>query len=581
MADPTAPIKLSGQETIKRESGYLKGTLVEEMNDLSTQEVSDAAYELLKFHGSYFGYDRDTATSRKQQGLDKEYEFMVRMKCPGGRLNAAQYIALDALADKYANGTMRITTRETFQFHCVKKVGMKPLIADINHLLLSTLGGCGDITRNIMTCPAPVKDKIHDKLEADCFLLAKHCAPKTSSYYEVWLDGERIADYPFNPEPAIGDDPEPLYGATYMPRKFKIGISTPEDNCIDVLSHDLAILSLFSGQEHYGYNFALGGGMGMKHNSPKTYPRYASPIMFVPPELFIPATEAVIKLQRDHGDRSNRQHARLKYVVQEQGIAWTKKTLESYLGREMEDPRPMSAFAVEEHTGWHEQGDGKWFLGIPISSGRIVDRDGEAIRSGLRAVILDYGMDLRLTADQNIILCDIETSEKPAIEQQLRKHGIKLREDITPASRNVISCVAYPTCGKALAESERITLPFMAEIEQAMQRQGVIDDHIAIRIAGCPNGCSRPYGGDIGLVGRTPDHYALYIGGDFEGTRLSEKVFDKVPYAGLPQALEPMFKLWKAKRNPGEGFGNFCQRYGVATVKQAAIDALAGCDWAK
>ena len=576
----TTPIKQSGQETIKRESHYLEGNIAAELADTSTPEVTDATYELLKFHGSYFGYDRDSATARKKAGLEKEFEFMVRMKCPGGRLSAAQYIALDALAEKYANGTLRITTRETFQFHCIKKTGMKPLIADINHLLLSTLGGCGDVVRNIMCCPAPIKDTIHDKLEADTFLLAKHLAPKTSSYYEVWLDGEVVADYPFAPEPAPEGDPEPLYGETYMPRKFKIGFSTPEDNCIDVLSHDLAILSLFNGQEHFGYNFALGGGMGMKHNSAKTYPRLASPIMFVPKDLLIPATEAVIKLQRDHGDRGDRQHARLKYVVQEKGLEWTKKTLESYIGRSMDAPHAMGDYAVEEHTGWHEQGDGKWFLGLPISSGRILDRDGEAIRSGLRAVILDYGMDLRLTADQNIILCDIESSEKPKIEQMLRGYGIKLREDVSAAYRNFLACVALPTCGKALAEAERVKLPLVADIEKVMARHGVLDEHIAIRLAGCPNGCSRPYGGDIGIVGRTPEHYSLYIGGDFEGTRLNEKVFDKVPFDALPGALDPMFALWKAKREPGEGFGNFCHRYGVDAVKQTAVSALA-VEWAK
>jgi len=587
-------IKLSKAETIKRESDYLKGDIAAEMADTSTTEVTDETYELLKFHGSYFGYDRDSATPRKKAGLDKEYEFMVRMKCPGGRLTAAQYIALDALAEKYANGTLRITTRETFQFHCIKKTGMKPLIHDINMLLLSTLGGCGDVVRNVLTCPAPIKDNIHDKLQADAYLLAKHCAPKTNSYYEVWLDGEKVHDYPFAPDEVSGvgcqvtdkekpsddtchptpDTVEPLYGSTYMPRKFKIAITQPEDNCTDALTNDLAILSLFDGQEHKGYNFALGGGLGMKHNTPKTYPRLASPIMYVPADMLIPATEAVIKLQRDHGDRGDRQHARLKYTVEEKGIAWTKKTLEKYLGRKMDDPRPQNPYHVEEHTGWHEQGDGKWFLGLPISSGRIIDRDGEAIRSGLRAVILDYGMNLVLTADQNIILCDIETSEKPAIEQKLRAHGIKLREDVTAVYRNFIACVALPTCGKALAEAERVKLPLVADIENAMRRQGVIEENIAIRIAGCPNGCPRPYVGDIGIVGRMPDHYSLYIGGDFEGTRLNEKIFDKVPFDAIPQTLEPMFALWKTKRNQGEAFGNFCKRYGIDAVKQAAVAAL-------
>ncbi|NBO20060.1 MAG: hypothetical protein EBV03_12745, partial [Proteobacteria bacterium] len=297
-ATPPAAPKLSGAEKIKRESGYLKGRICEELADTTTQDVSDETYELLKFHGSYFGYDRDSATARKKQGLDKEYEFMVRMKCPGGRLSAAQYVGLDALAEKYANGSLRITTRETFQFHCIKKVGMKPLISDMNRLLLSTLGGCGDVVRNILTCPAPIKDREHAKLEEDTFTLARVCAPKTNSYWEVWMDGEKVADYKFNPTPSETGEVEPLYGETYMPRKFKIAIGAPDDNCMDAMANDLAILSLFEGdgQEHKGYNFALGGGLGMKHNNAKTYPFLARPIMFVPPELLVPATEAVIKL---------------------------------------------------------------------------------------------------------------------------------------------------------------------------------------------------------------------------------------------------------------------------------------------
>ncbi len=584
MTDEPKPVKLSGAETIKRESNHLLGNIVAELADDSTRDVTDPTYELLKFHGSYFGYDRDSATALKKQGLEKEFEFMVRMKCPGGRLTAAQYIALDALVEKYANGTMRITTRETFQFHCIKKVGMVPLIHDINQLLLSTLGGCGDVVRNIITCPAPIKDREHAKLEEDTFLLASHCAPKTSSYYEVWNNGEMVANYPFNPTPNTSGVAEPLYGDTYMPRKFKIAIGAPDDNCMDALANDLAILSLFEGeeQEHKGYNFALGGGLGMKHNNAKTFPFLAAPIMYVPPELLVPATDAVIKLQRDFGDRGDRQHARLKYLVAEKGVPWIKGELERYLGRKMDDPRAMKTWGVVDHIGWNDQKDGKWFLGIPIPSGRIIDRENETIRTGLREVVMQYGMDLRLTADQNILLCDIETSEKPAIEAILRKHGIKLKEDISLMAKNFIACVALPTCGKALSEAERVQIPLVADIEKVMERQGVIDANIAIRIAGCPNGCPRPYIGDIGIVGRMPDHYALYIGGDFEGTRLNEKVFDKVPYDGLPTVLEPMFGLWKANRKDGEGFGDFAHRHGISAVKQAAVDALAPTyEWAK
>jgi len=576
------PKKLTGAETIKRQSNYLKGRIAEELADTSTGDVSDETYELLKFHGSYFGYDRDSATARKKQGLEKEHEFMVRMKCPGGRLTAAQYLGLDEIAAKYANATLRITTRETFQFHCIKKVGMKPLISELTRLSLSTLGGCGDVVRNIMTCTAPIKDAVHERLREDTNRIAKFCAPKTDSYWEIWLDGEKIVDYPFAPDPAPAGGPvEPLYGETYMPRKFKIAIAQPEDNCSDALTNDLAILALFEGQELIGYNFALGGGLGMKHNSPKTYPRIATPIMFVPPDMLLQGVEAVVKLQRDHGDRTDRQHARLKYVVEEKGAPWIRQTLEGYLGQKMEDPRPQKPYHVHDHTGWHEQGDGKWFLGLPISSGRIVDRGEEKIRSGLYSIIDEYRMDLVLTADQNLILCDIEEGQKADIVHRLRSFGIKLREDITSVHNHMLACVALPTCGKALAEAERVKLPLLEKIEEVMRRTQVIDERISIRIAGCPNGCSRPYVGDIGIVGRMPDNYALYVGGDFEGTRLSEKIFDKVPYEAVPAALEPMFALWHEQRNSGEGFGDFCHRLGVEHVKQAAMNALAGSDWAK
>lgn len=572
--------KPSAQESIKENSQYLRGNIAQDLASPGEQ-VTDETYELLKFHGSYFGYDRDSATVRKKQGLDKEYEFMVRLKMPGGQLTAAQYLAMDALADEYANGTLRITTRETFQFHCIKKTGMKPLIAAINRNLLSTLGGCGDVVRNIMTCPAPIKDAIHAQMEADTFLLAKHLAPKTSSYVEIWLDGELQADYPFNPAPSAGEV-EPLYGAHYMPRKFKIGISTAQDNCIDVLTHDLAILSLFEDGRPKGYNFALGGGLGMTHNNTSTYPRLATPIMFVPTELFVPATEAVIALQRDFGDRENRKHARLKYVIEERGAAWARAELERILGRRMEDPKAVGAYDVENHLGWHAQGDGKWFLGIPVSSGRILDTDGFQLRTALKQIISAYGMNLRLTADQNILLCDVDAAEKPAIEKMLQAHGVKLSEELTPLARHMLACVALPTCGKALAEAERIKLPLQEEIETVMRNCKVENALISVRIAGCPNGCSRPYVGDIGIVGRTPDTYALYIGGDFAGTRLNEKIFDKVPTKEIPAALEPMFAKYRDEKNDDEGFGDFAHRTGMDAMRATVTAALGAThSWAK
>lgn len=563
--------KLSGVETIKKNSHGLRGNIAAELSD-SNDFVSDESYELLKFHGSYQGYDRDTATQRKKQGLDKTWEFMLRLKMPGGRLTAEQYLALDELCDTHANGTLRITTRQTFQFHCIVKAHLKPFIADINRILLSTLGGCGDVVRNVITCPAPIRDNIHSVLENECFTLARELAPKTEGYWDIWLDGEKIENYPFLPSPAVG---EPLYGDTYMPRKFKIAIGQPEDNCMDILCNDVALLALFDGQELQGYNIAIGGGLGMTHNTPRTYPYLAKPIAFIKPDKMLGVVQSIIKLQRDNGDRGDRKHARLKYVVAEKGLPWCKTEMEKYFGANLDDPRLIKKWAIVDHTGWHEQGDGKWFIGVPVPSGRIGDDINDVnYRSALREVIATYKMPVILTVDQNIILSDVEEKEKAAISATLRKYGVRLREDITDLARNFVACVALPTCGKALAEAERVQHPLENEIQHLMNRHDIGKDKISVRIAGCPNGCPRPYVGDIGIVGRTPEHYSIFVGGDFEGTRLNEKLFDKVPFDNITTALDPMFALYKANRNVNEGFGNFCYRHGIEEVKKTTIAIL-------
>lgn len=589
--------KPSSQEGIKLASHYLKGQIVEDLNN-SDPFVSDESYELLKFHGSYQGYDRDTATARKKQGLDKEWEFMLRMKCPGGVLSAEQYLVLDDIAEKYANGTLRITTRQTFQFHCIVKNNLKKHIAAINEILLSTLGGCGDVVRNVMCSAAPIKDKIYTKLLEDTYKVAEFCTPKTSAYHEIWLDEENVArpieevagtETAANLEGFSGANDvkslsqslaaeagnyEPLYGKFYLPRKFKIGLATPEDNTIDVLTHDLAIVLIYSGAEFVGYNICLGGGLGMTHNKPETYPRLATPIAFVGPDELLRAVEAVVKLTRDHGDRSNRKHARLKYVVEENGVEWTKNTLDQYFGRVLEPAKPMGEFKVPDHMGWHDQKDGKLFLGIVVSSGRIVDRPDERVRSGLKAVIAKYKPTIRLTADQNIILADIKPVDQAAITEDLKFYGIKLAEDLTKVYKNFLACVALPTCGKALAEAERVKLPLVAAIENVMQKHGILKEAITIRIAGCPNGCSRPYVGDIGIVGRTPDSYAIFIGGDAAGTRLNTKILDRVAYEKLPDLFDNLFAAYVKERNNNEAFGDFAHRVGELKLGQEVANDL-------
>ncbi|MDB2414956.1 NADPH-dependent assimilatory sulfite reductase hemoprotein subunit [Rickettsiales bacterium] len=561
----TDEIKLSKQEGYKEESQYLQGDILQELND-ENEFVSDKSYELLKFHGSYQGYDRDTATERKKAGLDKQWEFMLRMKAAGGRLTAKQYLALDKICEDYANGTLRITTRETFQFHCIIKENLAKHVKAINELLLTTIGGCGDVVRNVMCPPAPIKNAKYQRMFADANRISEHTMPKTKAYQALWTDGVTVEQR--------SDDVEPLYGKTYLTRKFKIGVAIAEDNSIDVLSHDLGIVPIFDGDNLQGYNIYLGGGLGMNHNQPKTYSRLASPIAFIEESDLILAVEAAVKLNRDYCDRENRKHARLKYLVEEKGVEWTKKTFDGFMGKETQPAREIEKFDVVDHMGWHPQGDGKYYLGVPISSGRIADFEDVKARTALRQIISKYNMDLVLTSDQNIILCDIEEDQREEIESQLKAAGLSLREDLSEVSRYALACVALPTCGKALSEAERVKIPMIETIEKVMDRHGVLNEKISVRIAGCPNGCSRAAMGDIGIIGRTPGQYALFIGGDFEGTRLNKKILDKLPYENIEEVMDIMFAQYASEKNSGEKFGDFADRIGVDNVVGKIVDNL-------
>ncbi len=571
MAFDGAPSK---QEGMKDNSKYLKGDILQELLDDSVIAVSDYSYELLKFHGTYQGYDRDTATERKKAKLDKLYEFMVRLRIPAGRLTAKQYAMVDDIAGKYANNTLRLTTRETFQMHCIVKGDLKPAIAAINEAQLSTLSACGDVVRNVMTTPSPVKNVQNQRLLEDAYAIASYCEPKTTSYDAIWNDAEET------------QVEEPLYGKYYLPRKFKIAVIAPDDNSVDVFTHDLGFVALFDGDTLTGYNVLVGGGLGMNHNKPSTYPRLATPIAFIGPDDLLNATDAVVQLQRDHGDRNDRKHARLKYVVEEKGVEWTKKTFLEYFNAlkpavAAQEAKPVQRYDIPDHMGWHAQGDGLWYVGVPVSSGRIIDTETQAIRTGLRHIIDTYGMNLVITADQNIILCDITDAQKAEIEALFAQYNIDTREQLTHMQRNLMACVALPTCGKALAEAERVKLPMEKDIHNTLAAYALEEERIAIRIAGCPNGCSRPYVGDIGIVGRTPGHYALFIGGDFEGTRLNEKIFDKVPEAEIGAALSPFFAAFKEARNDNkEGFGDFCHRVGIESLLEQAKTSLTDYKWA-
>jgi sulfite reductase (ferredoxin) len=554
---------ISKAEAIKQQSRQLRGNLARDLADTAVP-FDKTGYSLLKFHGIYQGYDRDSATERKQRGDDKIWQFMVRVRIPGGRLTAGQYLALDALADTSANGSLRITTRQSIQFHGVVKSRLKAAIAEINRTLLTTLAACGDVVRTVTTVPAPIRDPVHQRLEDDARRLSVHLLPRTGAYHEIWVDGEKVT-------PA--EEPvDPLYGERYLPRKFKIGLAIPGDNTIDVLTNDLAIVALFEGGPQKcklaGYNFLLGGGHGMTHNKPETYPRLATPVAFIEPDDLLPAAAAVVRLHRDWGDRGNRRHARLKYVIAERGEEWARERLSEDLGKPLTTCRPMPEFAVPDHLGWHEQGDGKLYLGVLVPSGRIVDDAHSRLRSALCEIVARFGVDPILMPSQDIILSEIEPTDRVAIMTVLRTYGVRLGEELLPVERWAMACPALPSCGLALTEAERVQGDIVGAVAVRLKRWGLERERLSIRITGCPNGCARPYTGDIGIVGRVPGYYSLYVGGDFAGTRLNQAIAERLDISGIVDALDPLFALFASSRRTGEGFGDFCHRIGIAALQQ-------------
>ena len=539
--------KLSGVEGLKAASLGLRGGLAEELAAGGTQ-VTEDGYNLLKFHGTYEQFDRDTATALKQKGLEKEYSFMVRVRMPAGRLTGAQYLALDALTDSHGDGTLRITTRQAIQFHGILKDNLKSTIGAINHTLLTTLAACGDVVRNVVTSPAPRRDAVHARLEADARMLSEKLLPRSRAHHEIFLDEE----------PVKVTEAEPLYGATYLPRKFKIGLATPQDNTPDVLTNDLGFIAIFDGDTLLGYNVAVGGGLGMTHNRADTYPRLATLMGSVGPDDLLAVAEAVIRLQRDNGDRGDRKRARLKYVLDDMGEDWVRHGIGQYFGRPLAPLLPMSPLAVPDLLGWHEQSGGAWWLGIPVSSGRI----SGALRTALRAAVTQFGLDVVMTPQQDVLLAGIAAADRGAVSALLGDHGVIAAETLTPLARWALACPALPTCGLALTEAERVRDVLVADLEAVLRRYDLENERISYRITGCPNGCARSYTGDIGLVGRVPGAYAIYVGGDFAGTRLSFKLAERVKQDDISRTLEPLLAAFARNRYDEEGFGDFCHRQG-------------------
>jgi sulfite reductase (ferredoxin) len=551
--------KRSAVEGQKEESRQLRGSIALEMVG-PADSFSDANKTLLKFHGTYQQEDRDARKNRSRAGLGKHHMFMVRCRIPGGRLSAAQYLEIDELAGRYANGTLRFTSRQGIQLHGVLKGDLKATIAGINATLLTTLGACGDVVRNVMVSPAPhYASGVHRQLQETAALIAAQLAPRTRAYHEIWLDGKPAAD----DEALVRPVPEePLYGKTYLPRKFKLGLALPEDNCIDLYAQDLGLLATVENGLITGYNVLVGGGMGMTHGNANTFPHLARPICWVPTAAVVGTAEAVVRLFRDHGNRADRKRARIKYLVHDWGVVRFRQVLSEYIGAPLAEPRPVEVTDFQTHLGWHPQEGGKWWFGLSVENGRIKDEGTLRLRTALREIVRRFQPELRITPLQDVLLCGLETSAQREIELILADHGVRRPDQLSNVQKYSMACPAVPTCGLALSESERALPGIIDQLEDELKRLGLEDEHLTVRMTGCPNGCARPYQSDIGLVGRSGDKYTVFVGGHVLGHRLNFLLRDLVPLREIVPLLSVLLEDFRDNRRGGEGFGDYCQRLG-------------------
>ena len=557
---------MSKNESIKANSNHLRGGIREELGQ-ETPAFTEESEQLLKFHGIYQQDDRDKRKEARAQGLDKHHQLMIRTRIPGGVVSADAYLAHDCIAGRWANGTLRITTRQDFQLHGVLKRDIKNSIRAINDALLTTLGGCGDQERNIMCCPAPLSDSFHREVHRNIAELVAALTPRTGAYHEIWLDGEVV----LSSEPEV----EPLYGEQYLPRKFKTTVALEGDNCVDIYAHDLAIVAMRGPEGSVrGFNILVGGGLGRTHNKPETFVAVALPLGFVEPQHVVDVAREVVAVQRDYGDRSNRRHARLKYTIADRGLDWFRAEVEARLGFRLHPPERLTWRPVDDHLGWHEQGAGKLYLGLFVENGRIADTDAGRLRTGLRTIVQDLRLEVRLTAQQNLILAGIDPSQRSRVEDLLLDHGIAQVDAIPRAIRHSMACPAIPTCGLAVAEAERALPSLIRRLAEVLEEFGLGEERISFRMSGCPNGCSRPYLGDVGFVGTTLGKYDVMLGGDFDGTRLNRLFAPNVPIGEIPSLLRPIFESFGAERETAEGFGEWVDRVGFDAVRERAATGL-------
>jgi sulfite reductase (ferredoxin) len=570
--------KPSKVEGLKERSNFLREPVATQLLQ-DTTHFSEDATQILKFHGSYQQDNRDN----RVKGQEKDYQFMLRTRNPGGFVSPELYLTLDKLAGEYGNQTLRATTRQGFQMHGILKKNLKNAIAAIIKSMGSTLGACGDLNRNVMAPPAPFKNKPEYQYAWEyAENIAQLLTPKTGAYYEIWLDGDKAVSAEENPEVVAArqkngtgttfhDTEEPLYGTYYMPRKFKCCVTVPGDNSVDLYSQDLTLVVITNDQKELeGFNVFAGGGLGQTHNKEETFARLADPICYVAKDDVYDIVKAIVATQRDYGDRTDRRHARLKYLIHDWGVDKFRSMVEKYFGKELEPFKQLPEWKYEDFLGWHEQGDGKLFLGISVENGRIKDEGSFQLRTALREIVQQFLLPIRLTPHHNVIFCDIEPEKQQAIEQILTRYGVQADPNaISPLVRYSMACPALPTCGLATAESERVMPSVLKRIELLLDKVGLEKEHFVVRMTGCPNGCARPYMAELGFVGNGPETYQLWLGGAANQTRLAQVYIEKMPLQNLEAELEPVFVNFKKSRQPGESFGDFCDRVGFDAIRDA------------
>ncbi|MGM0922671.1 MAG: assimilatory sulfite reductase (NADPH) hemoprotein subunit [Bacillota bacterium] len=547
----------SDVEDIKERSNYLRGTLKEVMQDRISGGIPDDDNRLMKHHGSYLQDDRDLRNERQKQKLEPAYQFMLRVRMPGGVAKPEQWLVMDDLAQKYGNGTLKLTTRQTFQMHGILKWNMKQTIQEIHASMLDTIAACGDVNRNVMCISNPYQSDIHSEVYEWSRRLSDDLLPRTRAYHEIWLDEEKVAGTPDT------EEIEPMYGPLYLPRKFKIGIAVPPSNDIDVFSQDLGFIAIVEGGKLTGFNIAIGGGMGMSHGDKATYPQLAKVIGFCAPHQIVDVAEKIITIQRDYGNRSVRKNARFKYTVDRLGLDAVKEELENRLGWNLEEAKSYHFDNNGDRYGWVKGMDGKWHFTLFVEGGRVADFDGYKLMTGLREIAKVHKGEIRLTANQNLIISNVPSHQRKKINDLIDQFGLTDGKHYSALRRSSLACVALPTCGLAMAEAERYLPVLIDKIEAIVDENGLRNEEITIRMTGCPNGCARHALGEIAFIGKAPGKYNMYLGAAFDGSRLSKMYRENIGEEEILSELRVLLSRYAKERTEKEHFGDFAVRAGV------------------